>query len=90
MNTKQTLVFTMIVIAGLVNTGADVVDNRDPVTAIVGTFLVLVVLVALASSATVGSIAVAFAAAFLITSAMLNASPILTAFNNLEGVKSNG
>lgn len=93
MNGKQSTVFGLIIAAGLINVAGRVADSqgkstsRDPTAAIVGTFLVLVVLVAIASSQTFGSIAVAFAIAFLITSALLNGAPIIKAFDTLEGVK---
>lgn len=90
MNGKQSAIFGLTIIAGLINAASDIGKEKDPTPAIVGTFLVMVLLVALASIRSVSSVAVAFAIAFLITSAALNAKPILNAFTTLEGVKDNG
>lgn len=87
MSGKRSTVFALIVIAGMINAGAKVYENHDPIPSMVGSFVVLLALVALAGAGPFGNVAVAFAAAFLITSGLLNLKPIISAFSSLEGVK---
>lgn len=90
MNRSQTVVLTLCVLATVANAYGAVKRSQAIVEAVVGGFIVTIILLAIAEAEKASVIAEAFAGAFMVTSVSENGTELFTAIaklstNNAEG-----